>query len=117
MSEKNKATLTTANAAMAAGDAEGFLQFCTEDIEWGFVGDRTIHGKAAVRQWIAETYGAPPRFTMSTVIAEGDELAVVGEITVTDTNGKSTDYSYCDVWRFRDGKLAQLRAFAIEKTS
>lgn len=45
MSEKNKATLEKANAAIAEGDHEGFLSFCTDDTEWTFVGDKTLKGK------------------------------------------------------------------------
>jgi ketosteroid isomerase-like protein len=30
-----------------------------------------------------------------------------------DEDGKMVDYSYCDVWRFRDGKMAELKAFVI----
>jgi ketosteroid isomerase-like protein len=42
MSEKNKATLMKGNAAIAAGDHEGFLVHCTEDTKWVFVGDQTL---------------------------------------------------------------------------
>ena len=48
MSDKNKAILEEANAAIAQGNYEGFLSFCTDDTEWTFVGDRTLKGKAAV---------------------------------------------------------------------
>src|SRR5918992_3878699 len=57
MSEENKATLKQANAAIAEGDTERFLSFCTEDTEWTFVGEQTLRGKAAVREYIAKTYG------------------------------------------------------------
>ncbi len=54
MSEKNKAILEKANAAITEGNNEGFLSFCTEDTEWTFVGDKTLKGKEAVRQYMAE---------------------------------------------------------------
>ena len=58
--EANKLILEQANAAIAAGDFEGFLSFCTEDTTWTFVGDRTLAGKAAVREWMAAAYKEPP---------------------------------------------------------
>jgi uncharacterized protein (TIGR02246 family) len=77
MSEKNKAILEKANAATTEGDYEGFLSFCTEDTEWTFVGDKTLKGKEAVRQYMAETYIEPPKFTVANLIAEGDFVTVL----------------------------------------
>ncbi|MVN87165.1 DUF4440 domain-containing protein [Deinococcus sp. HMF7620] len=114
MSEHHKQLLEQANAAISAGDHEGFLAFCTEDTDWTFVGDRTLKGKAAVRQWMATAYREPPRFNVHHMIAEGDFLAVTGDITLTGEDGQATHHAYCDVWRFRDGKLAQLHAYVVE---
>jgi uncharacterized protein (TIGR02246 family) len=85
MSDNNKTILEKANAAITQGDYEGFLSFCADDTEWTFVGDKTLRGKEAVRQWMATNY----------------------------ENGTEAHYSYCDVWRFRDGKMVELMAFVI----
>jgi uncharacterized protein (TIGR02246 family) len=114
MSEKNKAILEEANAANAAGNYEGFLSFCTDDTQWTFVGDKTLNGKEAVRQYMAETYIEPPKFTVANLIAEGDFVTALGDITLKDAAGKAAHYSYCDVWRFRDDKMVELRAFVIK---
>ena len=114
MSEKNKAILEEANAAVAEGHYEGFLSFCTDDTEWTFVGDRTLKGKEAVRQYMAATYIEPPKFMVTNLIAEGDFLTVLGDIKLTEEDGKAVHHSYCDVWRFRGGKIPELKAFVIE---
>ena len=114
MLEKNKAILEEANAAVARGDYEGFLSFCTDDTEWTFVGDRTLKGKEAVRQYIAKAYIEPPKFTVENLIAEGEYLTAVGDITMKDEDGKAVLYSYCDIWRFRDEKFVELKAFVIK---
>jgi uncharacterized protein (TIGR02246 family) len=114
--DQNKATLQQANAAIAAGDHEGFLELCTDDTNWTFVGDTTLEGKAAVRRWLTETYVTPPKNDVTDMIADGDSLAVYGEITTTDAAGTVARAWYCDVWRFRDGKLAELRAFVVDAT-
>lgn len=114
MSETNKAILEKGNAAIAKGDNEGFLSFCAEDTEWTFVGDRTLKGKEAVRQWMATTYVEPPTFTVDHLIGEGEFLTAVGEVTMKDEHGKPSHYAYCDVWRFRGGEIVELRAFVIE---
>ena len=114
MSERNRAILTQANAAVAQGDYEGFLSHCTEDVEWNFIGEGTLKGKEAVRQYMKATYIAPPSFRVDDLIAEGDLVTAVGDIDLADESGKLVSFAYCDVWRIRDGKLAELRAFVVE---
>jgi ketosteroid isomerase-like protein len=114
MSEANKTVLENANAAVAVGNIEGFLSFCADDIEWTTVGAETLKGKDSVRQWMEKTYVEPPKFTVTQLIAEGDFVAALGEITVKEEDGTLTHSSYCDVWRFRDGKMVELKAFVIE---
>ena len=114
MSDKNKAILEEANVAIAQGNYEGFLSFCTDDTEWTFVGDKTLKGKEAVRQWMAMTYIEPPKFRVANLIAEGDFVTALGDITMKDEDAKAADYSYCDIWRFHGGKIVELRAFVIK---
>jgi uncharacterized protein len=114
MSEQNKAILRRANAAVLKGDYEAFLGHCTDDVEWTFVGDRTLTGKEAVRQYIRTTYVEPPTFTVDRLIAEDDFVTALGEISMKGETGKVVHSAYCDVWRVRDGKLAELRAFVVE---
>ncbi len=114
MSENNKAILEKGNAAIARGNNEGFLSFCADDTEWTFVGDKTLKGKEAVRQYMTTAYVEPPEFTVDNTIAEGEFLTVLGDITLKDEDGKAVLYSYCDVWRFRDGKIVELKAFVIK---
>lgn len=113
--ENNKAILEKANASIVAGDNDGFLVYCTEDTEWTFLGDKTLNGKEAVRHWMKEAYIEPPKFIVENLIAEDDFVTVVGTITMKDEDGNLSDYSYCDVWRFRDGRMAELKAFVIKK--
>jgi len=117
MIENNKAILERATAAITNGDNEGFLSFCTEDTEWTFVGDQTLQGKEAVRQWMTTTYAQPPKFTVENLIAEGDFVTALGKIRMSDEDGKAAEYAYCDVWRFRSGKIVALNAFVIKTGS
>ncbi|MEI2582630.1 nuclear transport factor 2 family protein [Scytonema sp. PRP1] len=83
-------------------------------MEWTFVGDKTLKGKEAVRQWMATTYIEPPNFMVANLIAEGDFVTALGDITMKDEDGKAAHYSYCDIWRFRGDKMVELRAFVIK---
>lgn len=114
MSEEYKAILLEGNAAIAEGNNEGFLSHCADDTEWTFVGEQTLKGKEAVRQYMAKAYIEPPKFKVENLIAEGDFLTVLGEITLKDEDGKKTHHSYCDVWRFSGDKIVELKAFVIK---
>jgi hypothetical protein len=67
MSAKSKEIMEKVNAAFAENNLEGFLSFCTDDVKWTMVGDKTVNGKVAIRQWMASMDFEPPRFTVDTV--------------------------------------------------
>ena len=114
MTDTNKIILQKANEAVSKGDYEAFLQYCTDDTKWIFVGAQILNGKEAVRKWMFNEYIEPPQNDVENLIAENDYLTAIGKIAVTTENGESITYSYCDVWKFRDGKMAELMAFVIE---
>ena len=113
MSELNKNILQQANAAVRRGDNEGFLAHCTDDLVWSTVGGETLHGKEAVRAWMVDGYAEPPTFTVRDLVAEGDFVVAIGDIESKDEQGDPVQNAYSDVWRFRDGKMAELRAFVV----
>ncbi|MBB6269720.1 uncharacterized protein (TIGR02246 family) [Pedobacter cryoconitis] len=114
MIENNKEILRKANAAITAGDYEKFLSFCTDDTVWTFMGEETLEGKEAVRQYMSKMYIEPPKFNVDTLIAEDEFVTAIGKISMKDKDGKTTDYLYCDVWRFREGRMAELKAFVVK---
>jgi len=116
MSETNKEILRKANQAISQGDFEGFLLHCSEDTEWNFIGEQTIRGKDAVRQWMIETYKEPPRFRVDRMIADADFVAALGEIMIRNESGEDQRHAYCDVWRFEGGRMVELRAFVVATT-
>lgn len=117
MQFNNKEILQKANSCITHGNHEGFLSFCTDDTEWTFVGDQTLRGKEAIRQYMAKAYAEPPQFMVENLIAEGDFVTALGKISMKNEKGIMIDYSYCDVWKFRNGKMAELKAFVIETGS
>lgn len=108
----NKSILKKANIAIANGNYEEFLSYCTDDTIWNFVGDQILEGKESVRKYMEKTYVKPPEFDVENLVAENDFVIATGKITLKE-NGKDEQYQYCDVWKFRDGKMAELKAFVI----
>jgi uncharacterized protein len=113
MAKDNKTILLSANAEIDRGNPEGFLAFCAEDLEWTAVGEFTLRGKQAVRQWMATAYAEPPEYTVEHLVGEGDFVTAIGEIRTRGEDGTAVRNAYCDVWRFRDGKMVALQAFVI----
>ncbi len=118
MSERNKLIVSKVNEAFINGNFEGFLDFCADDVQWTIVGDRTVDGKEAIRQWMnsmAAEHPEPPKFTVTEpVIGEGDFVVARGDMTMKDKDGKEGQYSYCDIYRFTGDKIAELNSFVVK---
>lgn len=110
----NKVLLKTANEALEKGDIDGFLSFCTDDTEWVFIGEKTLKGKEAVKQYLEEAYAETTQFTIERMIEEGDFVVQVGEISFENKNGEVESYLASDIWRFENGKMAELKAFVLK---
>jgi ketosteroid isomerase-like protein len=115
--EANKEILEEANAAISEGDHEKFLSFCTDDTVWHFIGEQTLEGKQTVREYMQQAYLEPPRFDVEQLICEGDFVTALGKISLKEKDGDWMDYQYCDVWRLKEGKLHELKAFVVEVKS
>lgn len=114
-SEKSGAFFILINQLVREGKYEEYLSYLTENSKWVFVGERTLLGKEAVRQYIKEFYLAPPIFDMERSIEEGNFVTATGNISLKNIDGSYSHYSYCDIWRFDNGKLAEVKAYVIEK--
>ena len=115
MSETNKEIVEKVNAAFSENKPEVFLDHCRDDVEWTIVGDQTLMGKTAIREFMASMGDAPPpKFTVDEIIAGGDSVACYGDMTMADENGNDAAYSFCDVYRFDSGKIKALRSFVVK---
>jgi ketosteroid isomerase-like protein len=108
----NKEILEKANQAIGSGNYEEFLTYCTEDTKWTYVGDVTLDGIDKVREYLATAYNEST-FGVEKFIEDGEYLVAMGWIKMKNKEGKLMRYSFCDVWKFRDGKMAELKAFVI----
>ena len=113
MSANNKAIIAKANKAFEQNDVEALLALCTEDFKWTMVVSPAAVGKAAVRKWMAQAPPELPKFTVDAVIADGVYVTCVGDMTMPE-KGEVVPYGYCDVWRLKDGKIVELKAFVIK---
>ncbi|MEJ7560742.1 MAG: nuclear transport factor 2 family protein [Pedobacter sp.] len=108
----NKEILEEINEAIRSGNYDVIIEYCQEDTKWLFVGEHEINGREAVKEYIKDAYLAPPEFTQH-LFADGNYVIATGEISLVDAYRKWTKFSYCDIWKFEDGKIAELKAFVI----
>ena len=114
MSEKHKQIIEKVNEGFNKNDAEVFLGFCSDDVTWSMAGDKSRTGKESIREWIKSMEGmGPPDITTTDIISEGDTAACCGEMTMPE-KGETNNYSFCDIYRFKDDKIVELRSFAVK---
>ncbi len=115
MSDKYKEIVRQVDAAFGANNVEGFLELCAEDVKWEIIGDKTVAGKNAIRQFAASMGGMiPPKIENRRIIADGDSVAAHGTVTMTNETGENTAYDYCDIYRFQDDKIIELLSYVIK---
>jgi uncharacterized protein len=114
MATNNKEIVKQIDAAFAKGDAETFLSYCADNVVWTTVGDKSFQGKDAIRQWLAAMKMEPPKFTVTGVIAEGDNVVSHGNMTMKDKDGKTAPYAYCDIYQLRNAKITALTTYVMK---
>ncbi len=115
----NKQLLRAAYAALAAGDARPFVHLMADDFTFTIEGhgawSRTWRGKAEVRERLFGPLFAQfaTRYTSTAqrFVAEDDLVVVECRGDVTTTRGDRYDNHYCNVCRFRDGRLVALTEY------
>ena len=116
ISTTHKQVVEQANDAFSRNDTEGFLNLCTEDVEWTMVGDTTVRGKSAIREWMTSMDPGTPAITVEQIIAEGDIAVATGTVHMKGKDGREAPFAWCDVYRFEGDRIAALKAFVIKTT-
>ena len=103
------------NAAFSKGNIEAFLELCADDIGWTIVSDQTVTGKNAIREFMKDAGDTePPVFTADEIIVQNDSAVCYGQMTMKEKEGCAGTYEYCDIYRFTDEKISELRTFMIK---
>jgi ketosteroid isomerase-like protein len=117
MAENNKAIVERINTTLAKGDFETYLAACADDVQWTIVGEPPLKGKEAIRQFMSSMSKEnkdTPAFTVDAVFGEGEFVAAHGPMKMKDKEGKLGSYRYCDIYRFRNGKIAEQTSYVVK---
>jgi ketosteroid isomerase-like protein len=118
MSQEHKDIVKKVDEAFTTNSLEDFYAHCTDDIEWTMAGEGTHKGIDNIRQMMqkaTEDCGASfPKIFVTKMIADGDSVASYGTMSMKNKDGNDDHFDYCDIYDFRDGKIAKLISFVIK---
>ncbi|OBA98779.1 DUF4440 domain-containing protein [Mycobacteriaceae bacterium 1482268.1] len=105
--ENNKELVKKGYAAFAAGDIQTVMDVFDDDIEWVQPGQSaisgTFHGKTEVMEFLGRLAEKSPTVTVKRLIAEGDTVAAITEVTIEGETSEDVD-----VMTIRDGKTVRM---------
>ncbi|KFF00601.1 hypothetical protein IX39_08170 [Chryseobacterium formosense] len=107
----NEEIFIKANKALSEGNYGEFIEYCTDDIKWINVGGSIFNGKTEILKYISSSYD-DISFTTEDHIAEKDTVIEFGQIVFENIDNKKEN-SYCDIWKFKNGLIIQVRSFVI----
>lgn len=86
-----------------------------DDIEWKFIGEKTITGKENVIAFCTNMITEMNSSTLNNtnVIAENNYVAIEGNCNFTNEEGKAAAVEYCDVFRFEEGKIKTITSYLV----
>ena len=120
MVEKNKNIVREAYAAISEGDAERFLGFLRDDIEWYFIGSHRFSGAMKGKEQIIEELfsvlgdeleGDGIRLEIRQLIAEGNKVVAEMLGTARSTAGKDYNNTYNLILTLEDGLITEIREY------
>jgi ketosteroid isomerase-like protein len=96
----------------AKGNLDFSAIYLAEDIKWNILGNSPILGKVQVlevsKMLQLESF---PVITIKNIVTEGDYVIVESTGEAKTKNGKPYNQTYCDVFRFNEGKLQEINAY------
>lgn len=104
--QENKDLVKKGYEAFSAGDIDTVMGLFDDDIEWVQPGESavsgTFHGKAEVMEHIGRLAQKSLTVNLKQLIAEGDTVVAVTEVTAEGQTGEDAD-----VFTIRDGKTVR----------
>ncbi|KUI46814.1 DUF4440 domain-containing protein [Mycobacterium sp. GA-1199] len=106
--QENKELIRRGYEAFATGDMESLMSLFDDDIEWVQPGESvvsgTYHGKTELMEYLGRLAQRPITIRVDQMIAEGDTVVALTEISVDGQIGRDAD-----VFTVRGGKTTAVR--------
>jgi ketosteroid isomerase-like protein len=114
---ENKKLMQEIFAGMAVGDRTLFWQSVTDGYRIVVMGrsswSQTVEGDALRKylEYVRVRFNAPGKTVPERFIADGDIVAVEARGDNYSASGERYDNQYCLIFRFEDGKIAEMREY------
>ncbi|MGX5915011.1 nuclear transport factor 2 family protein [Aliidiomarina sp. Khilg15.8] len=106
--------LTKFNQAWVDHDVETVVNGVTDDIHFRMaMDDKGIQGKQAFKAWLSEMANPEYKISLTTerLFVSGDDAVLSGVMDMTEPDGTKRKFAFCDLYKMRDGKVAELQAY------
>lgn len=118
MSAKNKKVVLEFMNGFIEGKEDSLINFLTEDIRWNIVGMPAIKGKQNFLQAMemmdllksTSLNGSRTSEMVRNMIAEKD-------FVVVESSGVNNNYSNCDIFRIRNGKIDEMTSYIVDTSA
>jgi uncharacterized protein len=98
--------------SFAEGNFEFAEKYLADDIKWNILGENSITGKQQVLEVSKMIHlESFPIITIKNIVADGDYVVIESSGQATTKKGKQYNQTYCDVFRFDEGKLKEITTY------
>tara|TARA_Y100000814_G_scaffold237553_1_gene181704 strand:- start:91 stop:534 length:444 start_codon:yes stop_codon:yes gene_type:complete len=120
MSNANKKVVREAYTAISGGDAEGFFDRLSDDVEWYFIGSHRFSGTMKGKEQIVndlfnvlgdQLEGTGISLEIKQLIAEGDKVVAEMQGTSRSVSGKDYNNTYNIILTVKDGLITEMREY------
>lgn len=95
-------------------DHEAILVCLTDDVVWDLPGFKHLVGKSQFNGEIEnEEFVGSPTLVLDRLVEEGDTVVAIGTGEGTRRSGASHQFTYCDVFTFRDGLVCRVESYLV----
>ncbi len=108
----NKDTVEFYMESFRQSDHEKILSCLTDDVVWNIHGHTSLQGKEQFDAEIEnDAFEGKPEITLLRMIEEKDVVVAEGIVIAKPKNNDPVNLAFCDVFEFREGKIAKLTSY------
>ena len=98
--------------AFATGNYKFAEAYLADNIVWNILGENPVVGKDAVLEvGKLSQLESFPTITIKTVVSEGNYVVIESTGEANTKNGQPYNQTYCDIYRFSEGKLQEITTY------
>lgn len=98
------------NEAFSRNDSNFILNHMSEDIEWNFIGERTVKGKAEVEEFLEPMKKVETlELELLEIITHGRTAAANGRMKIKEPSGEIKNFGFADFYELNGLKSPKVK--------